>query len=111
MAPRPVGLTHEAEAKRSATRALLKSPDEMIAGVTFPGGEEQKAAVLKRLTDMPETYRGIYLKAMEGNSLASAAKAFCLECMGWARSEIPLCTAPACPLYPYRPYTGRTEQP
>ena len=29
-------------------------------------------------------------------------RAFCIQCMGYQRTEVPLCTAPKCPLYPFR---------
>jgi hypothetical protein len=53
---------------------------------------------------MPETCRRTYLRAMQGKSLSAAVKAFCMECVGWDRQEVARCTAPACPLYPYRPF-------
>jgi len=35
-----------------------------------------------------------------------AIKAQCLEYVGWLREEARACTAPACPLYPYRSFVG-----
>jgi len=67
-----------------------------------PKTPEEKIA--KRRADMPKRYRNIYDKAMSGKSRAAAMHAFCLECMGWQRIEVELCTSPACPLYAYRPY-------
>lgn len=32
----------------------------------------------------------------------NAIRRFCLECMGGSVREVRLCTAPNCPLYPYR---------
>ena len=29
---------------------------------------------------------------------------FCLECMMWDRDEVKKCTAPNCPLFPFRKY-------
>lgn len=65
--------------------------------------------IAKRRADMPVSYRGIYDRAMGGKSKAAAIHAFCLECMGWQREEVRLCTSPACPLFPYRPYGGDTD--
>ena len=31
-----------------------------------------------------------------------AIRTFCLECMMWMKAEIPRCTAPLCPLFPFR---------
>jgi len=64
------------------------------------------AKVALKLAGMPAKYRGTYKKAMTGKSLRAGANAFCLECVGWQREEVRLCTSPACPLYPYRPYQG-----
>jgi len=64
----------------------------------------QEAAIARRLESMPETCRRTYLRAMQGKSLSAAVKAFCMECVSWDRGEVARCTAPACPLYPYRPF-------
>jgi hypothetical protein len=55
---------------------------------------------------MPDIYRKNYQKAMTGRSMKRAIKSFCLECVGWQREEIKLCTDLGCPLYPYRPTGG-----
>ena len=57
----------------------------------------------ERLSQMPETCKGIYKKAMTGKRRGQAVKAFCQECMGYVREEIKLCSDTGCPLYPYRP--------
>ena len=31
-----------------------------------------------------------------------AIRTFCMECMGYQQAEIPRCTAPLCPLFPFR---------
>jgi hypothetical protein len=31
-----------------------------------------------------------------------AIKAFCIECMGFEQHEVKSCTAPTCPLFPFR---------
>ena len=60
--------------------------------------------IAKRRSDIPTAYRGTYDRAMSGNSRQAAMHAFCLECMGWQREEVRVCTSYACPLFPYRPY-------
>ena len=72
----------------------MKTPEEKIA---------------KRRADMPKLYRGIYDKAMTTPSKAAAIHAFCLECMGWVRYEVKMCTSPACPLFNHRPYRDSSE--
>jgi len=67
----------------------------------------RRAAVDERALQMPKVYQAAYLRAANGKASPRAAiRAHCLECMGWARAEVSRCTAPACPLYPYRPYQG-----
>ena len=91
--------THMQEAKR-----LSLNVSQLIQDARLDVGPTQESAIAKRLSDMPETCRRTYLRAMQGRSLAAAVKAFCMECVGWDRSEVARCTAPACPLYPYRPF-------
>ncbi len=63
---------------------------------------EEKIA--KRRADMPKIYRGVYDQALSGKSRKAAVHSFCLECMGWQRKGVELCTSPECPLFGYRPY-------
>ena len=57
---------------------------------------------VSRYGSMPPRFRKNYAKAMRGRSLRAAVDAFCNECMGWEMRPRD-CTAPACPLYAYRP--------
>jgi hypothetical protein len=60
----------------------------------------------KRVLDRtPDFYRGHFKRAYSGGSRKAAIHAFCLECVGFLRSEVTHCTAKGCPLYPYRPYS------
>ena len=52
--------------------------------------------------DVPKKYRRLYQKAMSGKSRRAALRCHCLMCVSWRASEVTLCTAPTCPLYPYR---------
>ncbi len=52
--------------------------------------------------DVPRKFQRLYERAMSGKSRKAAIRAHCLMCMGWQPHEVPLCTAPGCPLYPYR---------
>ncbi len=67
--------------------------------------KEEKIA--KRRDDVSPMYREIYDRAMAGHSRKAAIKAFCLECMGWARTEVAGCDTYECPLHPYKPYTPK----
>jgi hypothetical protein len=42
---------------------------------------------------------------------SKAIRYFCYECMGWQKSEVRNCTAPNCPLFPYRPLKIAPEVP
>ncbi len=63
--------------------------------------EEQ---IAKRLEQMPPKYRATYRRAVKGRSLRACINSQCLECCGWQRVEIALCTDLGCPLYAVRPY-------
>ena len=74
---------------------------------TAPGSVKTPLADLdsvrrKRLAQIPGKCRLLYLRAWGGKSRKAAMRAFCLECMGYDAAEVRRCTAPACPLYPYR---------
>jgi hypothetical protein len=61
----------------------------------------QQAAV----DEAPESCRNTLARAFSGSaSPRSAIKAFCLQCVGFSRSDIKNCTARACALYAYRPF-------
>jgi len=69
----------------------------------------RRSKVERRAKDVPTRYRMGYLRAACGlASPRQAIKSQCLECVGWVRREVALCTAPACPLYAYRPFVEAT---
>lgn len=50
-------------------------------------------------------------RALSGSaSPRGAIKAFCLQCVGFSRSDIKNCTARACALHKYRPYQEEEDQ-
>ena len=53
---------------------------------------------------MKHTIRGdIDGRTVEVNlTYRTAIRRFCLECMGFVKGEVEGCTAPLCPLYPFR---------
>jgi hypothetical protein len=66
--------------------------------------------IAERLHQMPIASRKTYLKVTTGKAAPrTAIKAFCAECVGWERAAVRECTAPACPLWMYRPYQTGTE--
>ena len=101
-------LTSEDRAKALEAKRSTKSVDQLMQDARLDVGPAQESAIARRVESMPETCRRTYLRAMQGGSLAAAVKAFCMECVSWDRQEVALCTAPACPLYPYRPF-GREK--
>ena len=58
------------------------------------------------MKDIPFLYRALYRRAMSGCSRKAAICAQCLECCGWVRLEVTLCTDVGCALFPYRPYSS-----
>lgn len=65
--------------------------------------QHQQERLLQVKTDAPSCLK-TFEKAYEGRSKQAGIKAFCLECIGYDRTAIRNCTAPACPLYEVRPF-------
>ncbi len=62
-------------------------------------------SITSKADDMPVIYRKNYLAAVSGEaSPRNAIKAFCIECMGYAKREVTNCDSIECPLNLYRPY-------
>jgi hypothetical protein len=58
-----------------------------------------------KMNGVPKLYRKIVGDSIRGfASPRTAIKAQCLECVGYVRAEVKLCTSFTCPLYMYRPY-------
>jgi len=62
------------------------------------------------ISAIPISCRGNYNRAMTGRSMRAAIKSHCQMCMGWQPSLVPGCTAPDCPLFPYRPGADRPRR-
>ena len=92
------------EHRRKAAQACLarKIPYSLLAGSTISTEPALRGRILAKIAAMPETMRLTYIQAMEGKSPTAAIRSHCLECCGYQRDEVAQCTAPACPLYPYR---------
>ena len=67
-------------------------------------GIDRNEQIAKRLKQMPESYRAKYKKAVTRKSMRAAINSQCLECCGYQRTEVSVCTDLGCPLYLYRPY-------
>jgi hypothetical protein len=66
--------------------------------------DRRTVAIQDRLSSVPKSAKGTYLRAVAGRSRQAAIKAHCLECVGWVRDEVRLCSSPACALWAYRPF-------
>ena len=64
----------------------------------------------KAVNDAPSASQATLTRAYAGRSRNAAIRAFCMRCVGYARSEVRDCTSWACPLHPYRPYQ-RDDEP
>ena len=82
-----MNITAESRAKAAATRAANKAR---------PNGRHVVRSADKRYVAIPATRR-------------SCMAAMCMECMGW-ESDPKDCTAPLCPLYPFRRRTLATHK-
>lgn len=96
--------SEEARARGQAAVDLSKNPRELVKAANLDVDSTTEAKILARVDSMPRFCRATYLRAMRGRSKGSAIKAFCQMCVCWERKEVALCTDPACPVYPYRPY-------
>ena len=105
-------VTPEQREAMSARKRFLSglTPDERISEAKLSLSGPRRRLVADRLSQMPETCRANYLKAVRGKSLAAAVKSFCGECVCWNRREVEKCTALACPLYAVRPFQGLLEE-
>lgn len=65
--------------------------------------EKRKQMVGRRRSRMPKYLRGLYDKAVKGESMKAAITAFCHECVGYQHSAIADCASLACPLWAFRP--------
>jgi len=70
---------------------------------------QRRATKLARVKGYAPRQVGRFRRAFEGNSLRAAVDAMCVECMGYVASDVAGCTAPACPLWGYRPDGGEPE--
>lgn len=52
--------------------------------------------------DIPKQKVPAYRRVMGGRSPKAAIRLFCSMCVGWERGAVEECTAPDCPLFPYR---------
>lgn len=67
--------------------------------------EQINAKRAKRIQTAPVSARKALARSYSQKcSPRSAIKAFCLECVGFDRKAITECTAPACPLWNFRPF-------
>lgn len=58
---------------------------------------------IQKLKNIPKAYQNRFIRAWKGNRSA-AVHANCLECMGYVREEVHLCTTKTCPMWKLRPY-------
>lgn len=72
-------------------------------------GIDRSEQIDKRISEMPVTCQGIYKRAINHKSMRAAVNSQCLECVGYVRKEISVCTDLGCPLYSYRPFQKRTS--
>ncbi len=61
--------------------------------------------VEEKLKQVPKMYKGIFRRVFAGSkSRKDAIHAFCLECMGYVRTEVKKCDTVTCPLFNFKPY-------
>jgi len=70
--------------------------------------ELKRAERLRAVQRDAPRYLPTFKRAYEGVSRQAAIKAFCIECNGYDPVAVKDCTAPACPLWEYRPGRAKT---
>ena len=71
--------------------------------------DPKRVARLADVSKHARRYLTTFRRAYGGKSLRGAVNAFCIECMGFDAAEVRTCTAPACPLWSYRPGRERKK--
>jgi hypothetical protein len=51
---------------------------------------------------VPAHHEKLYQRAISGKDSWAAIRCHCIQCFGWNAAEVPGCTSPDCPLFPYR---------
>ena len=70
-----------------------------------PSNEFINRKRFERLASIPKSRVALLKRVYTGRTTPrNAIKAFCYDCLDFNEQEIRTCTAPACPLYEYRPY-------
>ena len=67
-------------------------------------GIDRDKKIAERLEIIPDTYKNQYRKAVKKKALRASVNSLCLECCGYLRKEVTMCTDLACPMYLVRPY-------
>ncbi len=79
-------------------------PPRLKPAKTLPGEQGQRRVEYVR-TSVPDKHKLATLRALTGQTAKSAAlKQKCLQCCGYQREEISVCTVITCALHPVRPY-------
>lgn len=65
-----------------------------------------KARVINQVRSLvPTQYQTLYSRVTAGKAPPKACiKLMCLECVGYVKNEVTLCTAARCPLFRHRPF-------
>ena len=91
--PKPISDTAQVEKIDSGSETSLSEAGKRV---------NLWSSIQERAKDFPQSYRGHYLRAMQGKSRQAAIRANCIMCMGYTPSEVQKCTCTACPLFLYR---------
>jgi len=82
----------------------------LFRGLDGPEIDRKRAIRLADVQRYAPRYVGTFRRAYAGGSLRAAVTAQCVECMGFEVAAVRECTAPACPLWPYRPGWARERR-
>lgn len=79
------------------------------AGITLPPEVEAKVEDYLR-TSVPDKHKLATERALKAKvSKSVAIRVKCLQCCGYQREEISVCTVVTCALHPVRPYQSKAD--
>ena len=74
-----------------------------------PGNRSDCVELIANLRSAaPKLYQPL-IDRFEQGSKPAAAKLHCLQCVGWLRKEVSMCSSKMCPMWPGRPYQGAND--
>lgn len=108
MRAKELGIVYKTQPGKRGRAALVG----VVRGPRKAGSVKMKAfaeSFAKLRTQTPTRFHPLIDKAEKGSKTA-CVKLKCLECSCWTTSEVRKCVINSCPLFPIRPFQGKSEE-